>query len=296
MGLIATADFAAAVSNAGGFGLIGLGLGTAKQIDEELQKIRRLTDRPFGVNVALAFLRDPDAIGVIIDHQVKIITTSAGDPAKATGIFKAAGAKVFHVVPNLKAARKAIEAGVDGLVVEGGEGGGFKNPDLVSTMVLVPLIRDHTELPIVAAGGICDGRGLAAALALGADGIQMGTRFLCSAESPVHANFKNAIVRALETDTVVLTPSSRQSVRTLKTERAGSLAGGPFELADELGRVSDLYFGGDLNASIGLAGQVAGRIDGIKSVKDIIRDIVEEYSGVVGRLAAPNLTHENEEA
>jgi enoyl-[acyl-carrier protein] reductase II len=286
MGLIATADFASRVSNAGGFGLVGVGLGTAAQVEAELIKMRTLTDRPFGVNVALAFLRDPDAVRVIREYGVKFVTTSAGDPAKLTPVLKEAGITVFHVVPNLKAAQKALDAGVDGLVVEGGEGGGFKNPDLVSTMVLVPLIRDHTDRPIVAAGGICDGRGMAAAFALGADGIQMGTRFVCSLEAPVHDNWKQAIVRSDDTGTVVLKPNARQAVRTMKTQRTQTLAAqGEFDLADELSHAKDLYFDGNMEGGIALSGQVGGRIGDVKSIAAIIDDIVAEYDATVARFA-----------
>jgi len=285
MGLIATAAFASEVSNAGGFGLVGVGLGGAAQLDGELVQMRQLTDRPFGVNVAIAFLTDPAAIETIVRNGVTFVTTSAGDPAKFTARFKDAGISVFHVVPNLKAALKAIEAGVDGLVVEGGEGGGFKNPDLVSTMVLTPLIRDHTDLPIIVAGGVCDGRGMAAAMALGGDGIQMGTRFVCSNEAPVHDNWKDAIVNAGETDTVVLRPNARQAVRTLRTRRSERLrAGGDFDLSQELGHAKDLYFGGDMEGGIALSGQVCGRIKDIKPIARIISDVMEEYQTTLGRL------------
>ena len=287
MGLIATADFAAVVSNAGALGLVGVGLGSAEHLDAELAKVRRLTDKPFGVNVALAFLSDPDAVRVIVDHGVKFVTTSAGAPERFTPMLKAAGITVFHVVPNLKTALKAVAAGVDGLVVEGGEGGGFKNPDLVSTMVLIPLIRDHVDVPIVAAGGICDGRGMAAAFALGADGIQMGTRFVCSVEAGVHANWKQAIVAAGETDTVVLSPNARQSVRTMKTERTKAIAAaGPFDLGEELSHASALYHGGDMEGGIALLGQVCGRIDAVKPVAAIVSDIMAEFNATVGGMAA----------
>ena len=285
MGLIATADFASVVSNAGALGLVGVGLGSAEQVRRELVKMRTLTDKPFGVNVALAFLRDPAAIQTILDHEVRFVTTSAGDPGRYTAALKEAGITVFHVVPNLKAALKAVAAGVDGLVVEGGEGGGFKNPDLVSTMVLIPLIRDHVEVPIVAAGGICDGRGMAAAFALGADGIQMGTRLVCSVEAPVHMNWKQAIVAASETDTVILRPNPRQSVRTLKTARSQRIeAGGGFDLGEELSHARDLYYGGDMEGGIALLGQVCGRIKDIKPIATIIADVMAEFNATLGRL------------
>ena len=291
MGLIATADFAAVVSNAGALGLVGVGLGSPEHLDQELTKMRRLTDKPFGVNVALAFLTDPAAIKVIVDHDVRFVTTSAGDPARFTPELKEAGITVFHVVPNLKAALKAVAAGVDGLVVEGGEGGGFKNPDLVSTMVLIPLIRDHVDVPIVAAGGICDGRGMAAAFALGADGIQMGTRFVASNEAGVHDNWKAAIVASSETDTVVLSPNGRQSVRTMKTERTKRIfAGGTFDLGEELSHSMALYYDGDREGGVALLGQVCGRIDKVKPVAAIVEDIMTEFNVTLGRLAGQGVS------
>ncbi|MGE0828752.1 MAG: NAD(P)H-dependent flavin oxidoreductase [Hyphomonadaceae bacterium] len=286
MGLIATADFASHVSNAGALGLVGVGLGSAAHLREELSKMRALTAKPFGVNVALAFLQDPAAIDIIVEHGVRFVTTSAGDPARFTPTLKAAGITVYHVVPNLKAALKAVDAGVDGLVVEGGEGGGFKNPDLVSTMVLIPLIRDHVAVPIVAAGGICDGRGIAAAFALGADAIQMGTRFVCSEEAPVHRNWKEAIVAAGETDTVVLKPNARQAVRTMKTQRTLRLeAAGPFDLGSELSQAEALYYRGDMEGGIALLGQVCGRIRAIKPVAAIVEDLMAEYHAAMADLA-----------
>jgi enoyl-[acyl-carrier protein] reductase II len=205
--------------------------------------------------VALAFLIDPDVVEVIVDHRVTFVTTSAGTAERFTPILKAEGITVFHVVPNLKSALKAVAAGVDGLVVEGGEGGEFKNPDLVTTMVLIPLIRDHINLPIGAVGGIRDGRGMAAAFALGADGVQMGTRFVASTEAGVHANWKQAIVASGENDTVVLSPNARQSVRTMKTARTKVIAAaGPFDLGEELSHAGALYHGGDMEGGIAVVG------------------------------------------
>src|SRR6185312_1238827 len=204
MGWIARSKLASAVSNAGGLGIIETSSGELDAIKVEIQKMRELTTKPFGVNVALAFVRDPGIVNFIIDQGVKFVTTSAGDPQKIVAPLKAAGLTVFHVVPSLKAALRAVDCGVDGLVVEGGEGGGFKNPCEVSTMVLLPLVCETVKVPVVAAGGMVDGRTMAAAFMLGAEGIQMGTRMVSSAESPVHMNWKNAILSAQETDTVFL--------------------------------------------------------------------------------------------
>src|SRR3982751_2410946 len=192
MGWIARAQLASAVSEAGGLGIIETSSGELDAVRDEIRKMRDLTDRPFGVNIAQLFVRDPAIVEFVVDQGVRFVTTSAGDPTQYTAKLKDAGLTVFHVVPTLKAALKAVDAGVDGLVVEGGEGGGFKNPRDVSTMVLIPLIAAHVDVPIIAAGGICDGKSMAAAFALGAEGIQMGTRFVSASESPVHRNYKRA--------------------------------------------------------------------------------------------------------
>jgi enoyl-[acyl-carrier protein] reductase II len=184
MGWIARAQLASAVSNAGGLGIIETSSGQLEEVRAEIVKMRELTDKPFGVNIAQAFVRDPGIVDFVVDQGVKFVTTSAGDPNKYCGPLKAAGLTVFHVVPTLAGAMKAIEAGVDGLVVEGGEGGGFKNPKDVALMVLLPLIRSKVEVPIIAAGGMVCGRTMAAAFALGAEGVQMGTRMVSAAESP----------------------------------------------------------------------------------------------------------------
>ncbi|HTK16969.1 MAG TPA: nitronate monooxygenase, partial [Acidimicrobiia bacterium] len=168
MGFIARAQLASAVSNAGGLGIIETSSGQLSEVRDEIQKMRALTDKPFGVNIAQLFVRDPGIVDFVAENGVTFVTTSAGDPTKFTKALKAAGLTVFHVVPSLDAALKAIDAGVDGLVVEGGEGGGFKNPRDVATMVLLPLVCSKVDVPIIAAGGICDGRSMAAAFALGA--------------------------------------------------------------------------------------------------------------------------------
>src|SRR5258708_144906 len=201
MGWIARAQLASAVSNAGAFGIIETSSGELDAVKDEIRKMRDLTDKPFGVNIAQAFVRDPAIVEFVIDQGVKFVTTSAGSPTKYTAQLKAAGLTVFHVVPTLYGALKAVDAGVDGLIVEGGEGGGFKNPRDVASMVLLPLVRSKVDVPIIAAGGYVDGVSMAAAFALGAEGVQMGTRMVSSAESPVHANWQQAILDAAETDT-----------------------------------------------------------------------------------------------
>lgn len=285
MGWIARAQLASAVCNAGAMGIIETASGDLDAVREEIQKMRDLTDKPFGVNIALHFVNDPGIIDFVVDQGVRFITTSAGDPRKHTATLKEAGLTVFHVVPNLKSAMTAIEAGVDGLVVEGGEGGGFKNPQEVASMVLLPLVCSKVGVPVVAAGGICDGLTMAAAFALGAEGVQMGTRMVSAAESPVHDNWKNAILAARETDTVFLNRFSRPALRALRTERSTKLEREENVGLDQFATAMDLYFGGDMEASIALSGQVVGRIDEVKPVREIIEGTVAEFEETVRSLS-----------
>ena len=286
MGWIARSQLAAAVSNSGALGIIETSSGELDVIREEILKMRQLTDKPFGVNVAQAFVRDPDIVNFIIDQGVKFVTTSAGNPERYTEQLKSAGLTVFHVVPNLSAAKKAVECGVDGLIVEGGEGGGFKNPQDVSTMVLLPLVRSQVDVPIIAAGGFLDGATMAAGFALGAEAVQMGTRMVSSTESPVHENWKNAIVSARETDTVFLNRAHSPALRAIRTEKTTRLE---FDLEtnamSEFGKATDLYFGGDMEASIALTGQVCGRIDSVRPVAEIIAEVRDEFFKVMGSMS-----------
>ncbi len=285
MGWIARAQLASAVSNAGGLGIIETSSGELDAVRGEILKMRELTDEPFGVNIAQLFVRDPAIVDFVVAQGVRFVTTSAGDPNQYTRKLKDAGLTVFHVVPTLRAALKAVEAGVDGLVVEGGEGGGFKNPRDVATMVLLPLVCSKVDVPVIAAGGICDGRSMAAAFALGAEGVQMGTRMVSAAESPVHANYKGAITGAAETDTVFLNRHSRPGLRALRTARTEALEREEHVPMSEFGRILELYFGGDMEAAIGLGGQVAGRIERVEPVADILGRTVEEFHATLARLA-----------
>ncbi|MEZ5502976.1 MAG: nitronate monooxygenase [Halioglobus sp.] len=239
MGWIARAQLAAAVSNAGGLGIIETSSGELDNVKAEVAKMRTLTDQPFGMNVALSYVKGSNIIDFVIEQGIRFVTTSSGSPKVCTAAFQQAGIKVFHVVPTLEMALKAIDAGVDGLVVEGGEGGGFKNPSPVSTMVLLPLVRSRVDVPIIAAGGMVDGLSMAGAFALGAEGVQMGTRMLSCAESPVHDNFKQAVLAAAETDTVFLNQESRPALRALRTGRTAALAPlGKFNVMEKHGRTS----------------------------------------------------------
>jgi enoyl-[acyl-carrier protein] reductase II len=285
MGWIARSQLASAVSNAGGMGIIETSSGELDAIREEIRKMRDLTDKPFGVNIAQLFVRDPSIAEFVAEQGVKFVTTSAGSPTQYTKPLKKAGLTVFHVVPSLRAAQKAIDAGVDGLIVEGGEGGGFKNPRDVALMVLLPLITQAVDVPIIGAGGIADGASMAAAFALGAEGVQMGTRMVSAAESPVHDNFKNTIVNAAETDTVFINRFHRPGLRALRTNFSEALERQDSVELSVLGKVLDLYFGGDMEASIALSGQVAGRIASVAPVEEILHGTIQEFREIVENLA-----------
>lgn len=288
MGWIARAQLASAVSNAGGMGIIETASGELDAIRQEILKMRDLTDQPFGVNIALMYVRDPDIVKFVVDQGVRFVTTSAGDPSRYCAELKEAGLTVFHVVPTLKAALKAVEAGVDGLIVEGAEGGGFKNQRDVASMVLLPLVCSRVKVPVIAAGGFSDGRSMAGAFALGAEGIQMGTRMLSSAESPAHMNWKQAIVAAAETDTVFLNRGGQgPALRALRTARTTRLeAQNPENMRAEFAGVQQLYFGGDMEAAVPLTGQVCGRIEGVESVASIIHGTVTECRARLRELSA----------
>ena len=286
MGWIARSQLASAVSNAGGMGIIETSSGELDAVRAEILKMRDLTDKPFGVNIAQAFVRDPGIAQFVIDQGVRFVTTSAGDPTKYTAQLKAAGLTVFHVVPTLAAALKAVGAGVDGLVVEGGEGGGFKNPRDVASMVLLPLVASKVSVPIIAAGGITDGASMAAAFALGAAGVQMGTRMVSAAESPVHEHWKQAIVAAAETDTVFLNRFSKPGLRALRTERTTRLEHQDHVELTEMANALALYFGGDMEAAIALTGQVAGHIESVEPVRDILHSTVRDFRERLQSLAA----------
>jgi enoyl-[acyl-carrier protein] reductase II len=242
---------------------------TSPQGREDLKRVRDLTDRPVGANVALAFRQVPDIIEILADADIGVVTTSAGDPSILTEGLHEAGITVLHVVGTVRAALKAVDAGVDGIIVEGVEGGGFKNVRGASTFVLLPLVASQVSLPIVAAGGVCDSRSMAAAIVLGAEGVQMGTRMLASTESPVHDNFKESVVRADDTGTVLLSLPGLPTMRVIRTATAEEAAStGRAEKG--LDAVTTLYFDGDMDASLANTGQVAARIDRVEPVADII--------------------------
>ena len=278
MGWIARSKLASSVSNAGGLGVIETSSGEVEICKEEIKKMSDLTENPFGVNLPILFLQDESIVDFVAECGVKFVTTSAGSPAKYIDKLKGAGLTVYHAVPSLAGALKAAEAGVDGLVVEGTEGGGFKSPEEVGLFVLIQAIRKKVDLPIIAAGGIADGQGMVAAFSVGAEGIQMGTRFVSSQESPVHENWKNAILNGTESDTYVLNKTGSPCLRAIKTDYTKEIyEKGSMDMS-VFGGVQDLYFGGNLNAAPALTGQSMGLIDEIKSVETIINETVEEFN------------------
>ena len=285
MGWIARTALASAVSRAGGLGVIETSSGETANCQAEIAKMAAL-GLPFGVNLPIRFLSDDAMLRFVCASGVKFVTTSAGSPAKFIRPLKDAGITVYHAVPTVDAALKCVDAGIDGLVVEGAEGGGFKNPEEVSTLVLLQGIRARTDIPMIAAGGICDGRGMAAAFALGAEGIQMGTRFVSCAESPVHANFKNAIVGAKETGTWVLNKKSTPCIRALKSERTRVIHEAGLMPPDTFRGLQAVYFGGDMEAGPALAGQSAGLINEIKTAQQIIDDTVAQFLSISARMGA----------
>ena len=278
MGWIARSQLASAVCEAGGMGIIETSSGEIDNCKKEIQLMSDLTDKPFGVNLPLLFLKDDSMVNFCVDAGVRFVTTSAGDPTKYIGVLKDAGITVYHAVPSLEGALKAANAGVDGLVVEGTEGGGFKSPVEVGLLVLIQSIKQNIDIPIIAAGGIVDGAGMAAVFAAGAEGIQMGTRFVSSLESPVHDNFKNKIVESGIDGTYILNKKSKPVIRALKSNLTDQInESGQMDMS-ALMNIKDLYFDGDMEAAPALSGQSIGLINEVKSVKQIVDEIINEFN------------------
>lgn len=284
MGWIARRQLASAVSRAGGLGIIETSSGETAHCQEEIRAMVG-TGLPFGVNLPIRFLKDDAMLRFVCESGIRFVTTSAGSPAKFLAPLKAAGIVVYHAVPTLETALKCVDAGIDGLVVEGSEGGGFKNPEEVSTLVLLQAIRERVDVPLIAAGGIVDGRGMAAAFALGAEGIQMGTRFVASSESPVHPNYKQAIVSAQATGTWVLNQRATPCIRALKTDYTEPMHATGLLAPDAFAGIQQVYFGGDMNAAPALAGQSAGLVHEVKPVAAILEETVAEFFAITERLA-----------
>ncbi|WP_068474959.1 NAD(P)H-dependent flavin oxidoreductase [Saccharicrinis aurantiacus] len=279
---------ASAVSNNGGLGLLGAGSMYPEVLKEHISKMKTATDKPWGVNVPLLYPNVEELIDIIIEEGVKIVFTSAGNPAKFTSKLKAAGITVVHVIANSRFAKKCEDSGVDAIVAEGFEAGGHNSREETTTMVLIPQIRKVTNLPLIAAGGIGTGRGMAAATALGADGIQIGSRFAVSKESSAHPNFLNKVLEANEGGTV-LTLKQLAPVRLIhnkfsdEVDAAQKRGATPEELKEMLGRgrAKKGMFEGDLDEGELEIGQVSSLINDIPSVSEIITDVIKEYNEVV---------------
>jgi enoyl-[acyl-carrier protein] reductase II len=275
---------ASAVSNAGGLGLLGAGSMYPETLREHIQKCKRATDKPFGVNVPLLYPDIDKLLNIIIDEGVKIVFTSAGNPGTWTSFLKDKGLTVVHVVSSVKFAKKAAQAGVDAIVAEGFEAGGHNGREETTTFVLIPMVRDAISIPLIAAGGIANGRGMLAAEALGAEGIQIGSRFAACSESSAHENFKNKITNVSEGDTM-LTLKQLTPVRLIKNkffenvQQAEKKGASVEELNLLLGsRRSKLgMFEGNLDEGELEIGQVAAAINKIQSAKEIVTEIWDDY-------------------
>lgn len=282
------APLVAAVSEAGGLGIIGSGGMSPEDLAREIAEVRRLTDRPFGVNLMLMDPRVQEQVEVVIEARVRMVTTGAGSPAKYMEALKGAGILVFPVVPAVSLAQRMERLGADGVIAEGMESGGHIGTE--TTMALVPQVVDAVKIPVVAAGGIADGRGMAAALALGADGVQVGTRFLASEEAPVHPNYKQAVLRAGDRATIITGRALGRPVRCLTNKLTKQLARYEAEGRDPeefeslaVGGLRRAVYEGDLETGSLMAGQVAGLIREIKPAAEIIADMVREAAEILSR-------------
>lgn len=286
---------ASAVSNAGGLGLIGAGSMYPEVLREHIQKCKKATDKPFGVNVPMLYPNIEEIITIIVEEEVKIVFTSAGNPKTWTSFLKDKGITVVHVVSSSKFALKAQEAGVDAVVAEGFEAGGHNGREETTTMTLIPMVKRNISIPLIAAGGIATGRGMLAAMVLGADGVQMGSRFAASTESSSHENFKKTIVEVEEGGTQ-LTLKELAPVRLIKNKFYDDLQSlymqcpTTEELKKLLGRARAKkgMFEGDLIEGELEIGQIAGLIDSIAPARQIMEDIIAEFTFVKNNLESIN--------
>lgn len=290
MAWVATHKLAAAVSNAGGLGIIAAGNLPGDIIREEIKKLKELTDKPFGVNIMLMSPYAEDIVDIICDEGVPVVTTGAGNPGKYIPKFKESNVKVIPVVPTVSLARRMENLGADAIIVEGTEAGGHIGE--LTTMALVPQAADAVSIPIIAAGGIGDGRGFIASLALGAEGVQLGTRFVCAKEADVHIKYKEAIVKSKDRDALVTGRSTGHPIRSLKNQFAREFinlekSGAHIEELAKLnvGRLKLAVKTGDIiNGSL-MAGQISGLINEIESCKKIIESMVNMGVKTMDRLS-----------
>lgn len=295
---LARAELVSAVSNAGGLGFITAGsFSTAEELREEVRKTKSLTDKPFGVNVSMLPMMLPGDItegyiDVVCDEGVKVVETAGRNPEPYVAKLHGAGVKLIHKVPAVRFAKKAESIGADAVTVVGFECGGHPGMDDVPSLIVAPKAARELNVPVIAAGGFCDGGGLVAALALGAEAVLMGTRFMASKESPMHENFKQWMVGAQETDTMIVERSIRNAARIIRNDAGRTVEKLESEGAalDELlpvisGKVGrEAYLSGDVQRGTIACGQVVGRINEIKSCQEIINDMVAEAKSILGRL------------
>lgn len=291
MAWVATHKLAAAVSNAGGLGIIAGGSLPGESIRKEIRKCKELTDKPFGVNIMLMSPYAEDIVDIVCEEGVPVATTGAGNPGIYIPKLKDHNIKVIPVVPTVSLARRVERQGADALIVEGTEAGGHIGE--ITTMTLVPQVVDAVSIPIIAAGGIADGRGLIAILALGAEGVQMGTRFACSSEADIHTNYKEMIIQAKDRDALVTGRSTGHPTRVLKNKFSGEfvdLEKSGLDIMEleklSVGRLKLAAYQGDvINGSI-MAGQISGLIKEVKSCEDIIASIIDEGKDVIRELSS----------
>jgi len=289
MAWVATGELAAAVSEAGGLGLIGAGNAPAAVLEAEIKKARALTAKPFGVNIMLLSPFVGEVVALLLREKVRVVTTGAGNPGKYVDYFKAIGTKVIPVVSAVALARRLERQGVDAVIAEGLEAGGHVGE--LTTMVLVPQIVDAVGVPVVAAGGIADGRGVVAALALGAKGVQLGTRFICASECTAHTNYKELIVKAKDRDTVITGLSTGHPVRVLLNRMAREFSrlereGVPVAELEKFGagRLAAAVRDGDVvNGSV-MAGQSAALVKRVEDASEIMTDLVSGALRVIDEL------------
>ncbi|MDO9557009.1 MAG: enoyl-[acyl-carrier-protein] reductase FabK [Coriobacteriia bacterium] len=288
MAWTATAELVAAVSNGGGLGIIGAGHMPTDILREEIRRAKTLTDKPFGVNLMLLTPHIDDLVAMVLEEGVDAVTTGAGNPAKYMSDLKAHGIKILTVVPSVALAKRMESIGADAVIGEGMEAGGHIGD--LTTMVLTPQLADAIEIPVVAAGGIADGRGLAAAFALGADGVQMGTRFMCAEECTIHPNAKARVIKAKDRDTIVTGYSTGHPVRILKNKLSRQLEvldreNKPEELEKlGTGKLALAMKQGDVDMGSVMAGQVAAMVTKIQPAAEIIAEIIIEAEAVMSAL------------
>lgn len=289
MAWVATHELAQAVSKAGGLGIIAAGNAPKEVIREEIKKLRENTDKPFGVNIMLMSPFADDIMDLVCEEKVPVVTTGAGNPGKYINRLKSYGIKVIPVVPTVALAKRLEREGVDAVIVEGTEAGGHIGE--LTTMSLVPQISNAVDIPVIAAGGVADGRGFLAALSLGADGVQIGTRFVCSTECIAHDNYKEKIIKSKDRDAIVTGRSTGYPVRVLKNKFTKEYLelekkGVSFEELEKLGagRLRIAVMEGDMDNGSVMAGQVAGLINDVKSCEEIIIDIIKEAEVGLDRL------------